>query len=92
MKKNQFVMIVDGDQAWAQSVADLFEAYGYHVEVVADPCQAADRVRERGVDVAFIGANTPAAPGFGGDNARVVRMTGEPLHFERMLELVESAA
>jgi len=99
MKKSPFVLIVDGDRAWAEGVADLFVAYGYEAEFVATGHQAVERARRADVDIAFMDARDADSvselrrlkP-----YARVV-LTGaglleKPLAFERMLETVETAA
>ena len=99
MRKSQSVLIVDDDRAWAQGVADLFVAYGYETEVVADGRLAVERAGPADFDIAFVDVRDADSlfeihklkP-----HARVV-MTGaallqKPLTFERMLELVETPA
>ena len=99
MKKSRFVLIVDDDRAWAEGVADLFVAYGYAAEFVANGRMAVERARRADFDIAFMDARDADSvfeirtlkP-----HARVV-MTGsglleKPLAFERMLEIVEAAA
>lgn len=119
MKKSQFVMIVDDDIDWAESVADLFEAYGYHVEILANGRQAVECARQRDFDIVFMDVHMPVMNGVDSfleirkakPDAKVVMMTGvrestveralaggaialleKPFGFERMLEIVESAA
>lgn len=119
MKKSQFVMIVDDDRDWAESVADLFQAYGYDVEVLANGRQAVERARQGEFDIAFMDVHMPVMNGIDSfleirktrPKAKVVMMTGsrdpfvgraldagamalleKPFGFERMLELVETAA
>ena len=99
MKKSPSVLIVDNDRAWAEGMADLFVAYGYEAEVVADGWQALERTGQADFDIAFVDVRDADSlfeihklkP-----HARVV-MTGaallqKPLTFERMLEVVETAA
>ena len=98
MKKSPSVLIVDSDRAWADGVADLFVAYGYEAEVVADGGSAVERAGQADFDIAFVDVRDADSlfelhklkP-----HARVV-MTGaallqKPLTFERMLEVVETA-
>jgi DNA-binding response OmpR family regulator len=98
MKKSPFVLIVDDDRAWAESVADLFVAYGYEAEVIANGRLAVERARRADFDIAFMDVRDA-------DGAFAIRklkphaqvvMTGtglleRPLAFERMLEIVEMA-
>ena len=99
MKKSPFVLIVDGDYAWAEGMADLFVAYGYEAEVVANGRQAVERAGRADFDIAFVDvrdADSLFAIHKLQPHARVV-MTGaallqKPLTFERMLEVVETAA
>jgi DNA-binding response OmpR family regulator len=99
MKKSQFVLIVDDDRAWAEKIADLFVAYGYEAEVIANGKPAVEHARRRDFDIAFVDVRAA-------DSCREVRqrrpharvvLTGtglleKPLPFERMLEVVETAA
>ena len=98
MKKNQFVLIVADDCAWAENIADLFVAYGYEAEV-ATGRSVVERAGQADFDIAFVDVRDADSlfeihklkP-----HARVV-MTGaallqKPLTFERMLEVVETAA
>jgi CheY-like chemotaxis protein len=99
MKKSPFVLIVDDDRAWAEGIADLFVAYGYETEIVADGRLAVERARRADFDIAFMDARH--ADSFFEirklkPHAQIV-MTGaglleKPLAFERMLEIVETAA
>ena len=99
MKKSRSVLIIDDDRDWAQGVADLFVAYGYDAEIVPNGRLAIERARRADFDIAFMDARhvdgvseiRKLKP-----RARVV-MTGarpseQPLAFERMLEIVETAA
>jgi len=97
MKKNPFVLIADADRAWAQGVADLFVAYGYETEVVVDGRQALARAGRGDFDIAFLDVDMKGADGFSEirePQARIVMMAGADarLAFERMLEIVETAA
>ncbi len=99
MKKSQFVLIVDDDRDWAESVADLFLAYGYEAEVIANGKAAVEHARRHDFDIAFMDVRAA-------DSCREIRqrrphvrvlLTGtglleKPLAFERMLEAVETAA
>lgn len=84
LKKSQFVMIVDDDRDWAESVADLFQAYGYDVEILADGRQAVERARQGQFDIAFMDVNMPVMNGVDSfleirksrPDAKVVMMTG----------------
>jgi DNA-binding response OmpR family regulator len=97
MKKSQFVMIVDDDRAWAERIAELFVAYGYEAAVIASGKAALEHARRRDVDIAFLGVQTPALSGVDSElrklkpAARIVPLE-RPLAFERMLEIVETAA
>jgi DNA-binding response OmpR family regulator len=97
MKKSQFVLIVDDDRAWAEKVADLFVAYGYEAAVIATGKAALEHARRRDFDIAFLDTQMPAMNGVDGEirklkpAARIVPME-KPLAFERMLEIVETAA
>jgi DNA-binding response OmpR family regulator len=119
MKKSQFVLIVDDDRDWAESVADLFLAYGYDVEIIANGKLALDRARRADFDIAFMDVQMPVMNGVDSffeirklkPAARIVMMAGaheplvgralaaganglleKPFAFERMLEIVETAA
>jgi DNA-binding response OmpR family regulator len=99
MKKSPFVLIVDDDRAWAEGVADLFVAYGYETEIVANGRLAVERARRADFDIAFLDAEMSGVDGFSEirklkPQARIVMMAGAdaPLAFERMLEIVETAA
>ena len=97
MKKSQFVLIVDNDRAWAQNIADLFVAYGYEAEVIVNGKAAVEHARRRDFDIAFMDLQMPAMSGVDSEirklkpAARIVKME-KPLAFERMLEIVETAA
>lgn len=43
MRKSQLVLIVNDERDWAESVADLFLAYGYEVEIIANGRLAVER-------------------------------------------------
>lgn len=83
------VMLVDDDRDWVESMADLFEAYGYEVEVVLDGGAALRRFRERDYDIAFMDVRMPVMNGVDSffairqmkPTARIVMMTGfkEPI-------------
>jgi DNA-binding response OmpR family regulator len=119
MKKSQFVLIVDDDRDWAESVADLFQAYGYEVEIVRDGRQAVEQARRSTFDMVFMDVDMPVMNGIdscvqirkANPDAKIMMMSGvkrsgvdlaldagalglleKPLGFERMLEVVESAA
>jgi DNA-binding response OmpR family regulator len=99
MKKSPFVLIVDVDRAWAQGVADLFVAYGYEAEVVANGRLAVERAGRADFDIAFLDADMNGVDGFSEirklkPQARIVMMAGADARpaFERMLEIVETAA
>jgi DNA-binding response OmpR family regulator len=63
MRKSQFVMIVDDDRDWAESVADLFQAYGYEVEIVGDGRQALEQARRTSFDMVFMDVDMPVMNG-----------------------------
>lgn len=98
MKKSQCVLIVDDNHAWAEGVADLFVAYGYEAEVVANGRLAIERAGRIAFDIAFLDADMDDGlseirrlrP-----HARIVMMAGgahaRPA-FEHMLQIVETAA
>jgi two-component system response regulator MprA len=119
MKKGQFVMIVDDDRDWAESVADLFQAYGYEVAIVGDGHQAVEQARRNRFDMVFMDVDMPIMNGIdscvrirqANPDAKIMMMSGvkrpgidpaldagalglleKPLGFERMLEVVETAA
>jgi len=119
MKKSQFVLIVDNDRDWAESVADLFLAYGYEVEIIADGKQAVERAGRADFDIAFMDVHMPVMNDVDSffeirklkPAAKIVMMAGaqeplvgqalaagvaglleKPFAFERMLEIVETAA
>lgn len=119
MKKSQFVLIVDDDRDWAESVADLFQAYGYEVEIVRDGRQAVEKTRQGDFDMVFMDIHMPIMNGVdccveirkSNPDAKIMMMSGvkrssidsaldagalglleKPLGFERMLEVVETAA
>jgi two-component system, NtrC family, response regulator HydG len=89
MKKSQFVLIVDDDRDWAESVADLFQAYGYEVEIIANGRLAVERARRADFDIAFMDVQMPVMNGVDSffeirklkPAARIVMMAGvhEPL-------------
>jgi DNA-binding response OmpR family regulator len=97
VKKNPCILIADDDCAWAEGMADLFEAYGYDVEVVANGRQAIECAGRIDFDIAFLDAGM-SADGFSEirkqPQARIVMMPGAEARpsFERMLEIVETAA
>ena len=64
MKNSQFVLIVDDDRDWAESVADLFLAYGYETEIIANGKLAVDRARRADFDIAFMMTSNGRAGGF----------------------------
>jgi DNA-binding response OmpR family regulator len=78
------VMLVDDDRDWVESMADLFEAYGYEVEVALDGGAALRRFRERDYDIAFMDVRMPVMNGVDSflairqekPAAKVVMMTG----------------
>jgi DNA-binding response OmpR family regulator len=63
MKKSQFVLIVDDDRDWAESVADLFLAYGYEVEIIANGRLAVERAGRDDFDIAFMDVQMPVMNG-----------------------------
>jgi CheY-like chemotaxis protein len=63
MKKSQFVMIVDDDRDWAESIADLFQAYGYEVAIVGDGRQAVEQARRTAFDMVFMDVDMPVMNG-----------------------------
>jgi DNA-binding response OmpR family regulator len=76
-------------------VADLFVAYGYDVEIVADGRHAV----EREFDIAFLNPDMSGIDGFSvirnqKPQARIVMMASADARpsFEHMLEIVETAA
>jgi two-component system, NtrC family, response regulator HydG len=89
VKKSPFILIVDDDRAWAEGVADLFVAYGYGAEFVANGRQAVERARRGDFDIAFMDVQMPGMNGVDSffeirklkPHARVVMMAGahEPL-------------
>jgi len=97
VKKNPCILIADDDCAWAEGMADLFVAYGYDVEVVATGPLALEHVGRRDLDIAFLDADMNGADGFSeirNSQIRIVMMAGPDARpaFERMLEIVETAA
>jgi DNA-binding NtrC family response regulator len=119
MKKSQFVLIADDDRDWAESVADLFQAYGYEVRIVRNGRQAIEQVRLNDFDMVFMDVDIPVMNGVdscieirrSNPDAKIMMMSGiarstidmardagalglmeKPLSFERMLEVVETAA
>jgi CheY-like chemotaxis protein len=97
--KSPFILIVDDDRAWAEGMADLFVAYGYGAEFVANGRQAVDRARRGDFDIAFLDAGMRGIDGFSAmrspkPQTRIVMMAGDDARptFERMLEIVETAA
>ena len=84
MKKSQFVMIVDDDRDWAESVADLFQAYGYEVEIVGDGRQAVERAQHADFDMVFMDVDMPVMNGVdscvqirkSNPDARIMMMSG----------------
>jgi DNA-binding response OmpR family regulator len=91
MKKRQFVLIVDADRAWAEKVADLFVAYGYEAEVVVNGKAAVEHARRLDFDIAFMDVDSVVEIRKLKPAARIVTME-KPLAFERMLQIVETAA
>ncbi len=89
MKKSQFVLIVDDDRDWAESVADLFLAYGCEAEIIANGRLAVERARRGDFDIAFMDLQMPVMNGVDSffeirklkPAAKVVMMAGanEPL-------------
>jgi DNA-binding response OmpR family regulator len=79
------VMLVDDDRDWVESMADLFEAYGYDVEIAFDGGAALQRLRERDYDIAFMDVRMPVMNGVDSflairrhkPEAKVVMMTGQ---------------
>jgi DNA-binding NtrC family response regulator len=78
------VMLVDDDRDWVESMADLFEAYGYEVEIAFDGDTALHCFRERDYDIAFMDVRMPVMNGVDSflairgekPSAKVVMMTG----------------
>jgi DNA-binding response OmpR family regulator len=78
------VMLVDDDRDWVESMADLFEAYGYDVEIAFDGGAALHRFREGHYDIAFMDVRMPGMDGVDSflairrerPGAKVVMMTG----------------
>jgi CheY-like chemotaxis protein len=57
------VMLVDDDRDWVESMADLFEAYGYDVEIAFDGGAALHRFRKCDYDIAFMDVRMPGMNG-----------------------------
>jgi DNA-binding response OmpR family regulator len=80
------VMLVDDNRDWVESMADLFEAYGYDVEIAFDGDAALHRFRECDYDIAFMDVRMPSMNGVDSflaihqekPAAKVVMMTGLP--------------
>jgi CheY-like chemotaxis protein len=87
--KHADVLIVDDDQALANTFAELLRGYGHNVSIASNGREAIDRACERDFDVTFMDVRMPVMNGVDSfleirrrkPLARVVMMTGfeEPI-------------
>ncbi|MBU7022942.1 MAG: response regulator [Theionarchaea archaeon] len=78
MENNLSILIVDDDEGMAETLKDILEHVGYHVETARDGCTALEKVGNHPYDAALVDFKMPGIDGL--ETVRRIKQVDFSIH------------